>query len=166
MTQTAINNAVVLYMLGLPRVSIEEAEKVFCATPYLKKVLSNPVIKKEEKHKVLDDIFSGELKNYFKLLCDEGRINILDDIFKAYYKYWDKKNNILRVYTEYADSFTDKDKEEIISFLKDKYPGMEIILTAEKNPELIGGFVIHAGNDLYDKSYDGMLRQLEMKLCI
>ncbi|MFV0467272.1 MAG: ATP synthase F1 subunit delta [Lachnospiraceae bacterium] len=169
MTQEAMNNAIVLFELGVERKDVEEAERIYKLTPELQSIFSNPTIVYREKQKLVQDIFEKEdfsliFINFLKELCKNYMIDKMDEIFDYYYQYWDTKNRIINATLAYASEPEQDKKDEILLFLEQKYPDQKIQMKEEKRPELLGGFVLYVGHEEYDWSFDGSLKQLERKL--
>lgn len=169
MKTEALNSAKVLYELAIGREDVEEAARIFDKTPLLRKTLENPVISGDAKNRVIDRVFSlgdapEKLRNFIKVMTRLGRADELEDIFRAYYKYWDTENHVLRAELIRAEEPLPEQKRDAESFLRERFPGQEIILEGRTDPALLGGFIIRAGGREYDKSYAGRLRQMEQKL--
>lgn len=127
MTQKAVNNAKVLYLLNVLRSDVEQAHKIFKKAPFLLETLTNPVVSEETKEAVLDKIVRQSvlpdlLGNFMKMMCRIGEIGQITDIFNCYYKYWDERNHILHAEVIYADEETKKEKASILKQLESIYP--------------------------------------------
>ena len=83
MTQTANNYGTVLYELGVAGEAVAETERIFSLTPELSKSLGSPIVSAKEKHKLIDSIFPQEVRNFLKVLCDNGSVGELADIFSS-----------------------------------------------------------------------------------
>lgn len=169
MTQTAVNNAKVLYQLSIRRTSIEEAEKIYNGNRILRTVLESPIIPLEKKNKIIDRIFtpeeySKELNHFLKLMSKLRQMDEVSEIFQSYYQYHDEQNDIVRASVQYASMPEPDELEQTKAFLEEKYPGKQIIIEEELNKELLGGMRIQVGNEEYDNSYEGRLKQLERTL--
>lgn len=169
MTQEAINNAIVLYELSIKRETVNEAKNLYDSEPALKEVLESPVVPLNKKHNIIDGIFTSddfpkELCNFLKVMSDYGQIGELEEIFQAYYKYWDEKNNVLRAELFFPKAPEDKEIEQAKEFLAVKYPDKQTITEVKTDPDMIGGLLIRVNQEEYDWSYEGRLKQLERKL--
>ncbi len=69
-----------------------------------------------------------------------------------------------RVTISYVTPPTEEQLEGIKNFLSRKYARIDMQIKMVEKPELISGFVIRAGNEEYDWSADGRLKQLQEKL--
>lgn len=80
----AIRYAHVLSELGISGAAVEETEEILEQTKELKEILEHPVITKENKHDIIDRIFPEEMKNFLKVVVDNGKVDIVMEIFGAY----------------------------------------------------------------------------------
>ena len=110
--------------------------------------------------KRLCKLFTSFIKEMVKL----GYAAEMNEIFEAYYRYWDEKNHIIRAELISAEAATDEEANDAKALLQSKYPEYEISLTQKVDETLLGGYVIKTLNTEYDRSYEGKLRELERKL--
>ncbi|MEE8573865.1 MAG: ATP synthase F1 subunit delta [Thermodesulfobacteriota bacterium] len=146
---------------------LRDAFAVFKGYPELMKVLLNPMFKVEERVELVSGVTeklgqSGFVKKFFVILVDTGNINLLDDICEAYFAMEDEIAGRIRVTvvspTEASDELLDGIKEKLIS-----ETGKKVILTQEKDPNIIGGFVINIGNTMIDASLKTQLERMREK---
>ena len=149
MTQAAVNNAIVLYRLAVERRDVEEAQRVYFVTEKLAQTLANTLIPLTKKYDIIEKL---------------GYAAEMNEIFEAYYRYWDEKNHIIRAELISAEAATDEEANDAKALLQSKYPEYEISLTQKVDETLLGGYVIKTLNTEYDRSYEGKLRELERKL--
>lgn len=166
MTQEAINNGIVLYGLGIDREQVEESLRVMKLVPELLDVLVSPMIASDKKHAVIDKIYSSydcpkKLVNFIKVMCDHNELREIEDIYHAYYDYWDEKNNIKRVKCIFAKESDCDEMGEIENFLQEKYVGKKLFFETCIDPEILGGVIIRIGHEEYDWSFENRIRQLE-----
>ncbi len=167
MTKTAVNNAQAVLEMGVEKEEMEKAQNIYFLSPCLHKVLQSPVQPAAKKYAVIDSIFKDEsitLRKFLKVLCRNGNIKYIKDIFKAYYELWDKKEGIIRAEAVFAKKPSENKKEEIQKELEKKYPNNKIILTESIDEALLGGYIIKVKDIITDRSGLGMLIQLEKNL--
>lgn len=165
MTQAAMNNGVVLYALALDRKQVEESQRILNLVPELSVLLTSPVVEQRKKETVLDRIFSGEdipklLVCFLKAMCAHGQMNEINDIYAAYYQYWDEKNNRKCVRCTFAKEPDQNEMEQIRKFLQKKYPQKELVYEICIDRSILGGAVVSVGHKEYDWSYGSRLLQL------
>lgn len=169
MTQRVINYAIALYELT----SDKEAVALLCTmleeTEVLSQVLSNPMISKEKKHRIIDELCEQAalpvvLKNFVKYITDHGDSALLIDIIKEYGSLWEKKHHILNAELIYAKYPQDTEIKQAEEFLQNRYPDMVIHTGVSVQEKLLGGLCIRIGNTEYDWSYESRLKQLTRML--
>ncbi len=164
MTQTASNYGTVLYELGIKKEVIEETERIFSLTPELQKSLESPIVSAKEKRKLVDSIFPEEARSFLKVLCDNGSVSELADIFSAYQTCYDAHNGILRATLSYVTPPTEVQLAQIKARLAGEYGKKEVQIELKEQPDLIGGFVIRVKDKEEDWSMKGRLNKLKQEL--
>ncbi|MDO4169733.1 MAG: ATP synthase F1 subunit delta [Lachnospiraceae bacterium] len=166
MTQEAINNGQVLLSLNCYREAVEQFQDILNCTDLLLEVLSSPVVSEKQKRNIIKKIFAKSdvpdcLVRFLYVMCKNGMMNEINDIFESYYQQWDQEQKILRVSTTFASEPSKKEIQEIHSFIEAKYPDWEHTYEYNIDPQLLGGYKIRYGNVEYDKSYQNRLSNLE-----
>lgn len=126
--------------------------------------LHHPEIKKNEKKRVVTEMFSGVLSplmmNFFFLLIDDGLERFLEDVFREYVDLCRKyeESRIARVIT--AVELTPDEEKALKDKLEEMY-GKKIIMKKEVNPEIIGGLVIRLDFQVIDASIRTSLENIK-----
>ena len=84
LTKTAAKYAADLRGMQIPRDIILKARDVFETVPLVEQELSDPDVALFMKHTVIDKIFPSEIRNFLKILCDNGDMGEIESIFDAY----------------------------------------------------------------------------------
>ncbi|MCU6763607.1 F-type ATPase subunit delta [uncultured Roseburia sp.] len=164
MTQEAINYAQVLYELQVPEEAVVKAGEIFKMSPPLKEALENPVVPLKEKQAVIDRVFAPEVRNFLKLICKYQTVSQIPDIVQEYKKIVREHKHILSAELIYAAKPQEEQIASIKEYLKKEYQCQDVELELKADPQLLGGFVLKVGNEEYDWSYSGRLKQLQQKL--
>lgn len=167
MKQKAINYGIVLYQLGVTRDVVEDIKSMLDSTPQLLDTLASPVVSRNDKRQAVHRLFCGygrDTENFIKILCDNDGFDMIYDIFDEYGKYARKQENILQATLYYVTPPTEKQKKGIEAFLMKEFGGRSVELSMVEKKELIGGFVISAGDREFDRSILGRYRSLKQKL--
>ena len=164
MTQTAINYAKVLYELSIPADAVTEMQEILSMTPELLQVLTSPVAKRAEKHRVIDRIFERSVRVFLKVVCDNQDAGVLPEIFQAYDRIRCQREGILPATLFYVTEPSENQLIQIKELLKRNYHASDVRLTLKKDKSLIGGFILRCGDRETDWSLRGRLRQLEQRL--
>lgn len=164
MTQITANYAKVLYELAIPKEKIQESKALLENVPELAEVLCSPIVSHANKHSVIEQVFPKEMVNFFKVVSDYNSMNCIDEIFQSYEEYCNKKENIMEAVIYYVAPPTEEQKNKIQQFLCSRYHKKEVALQLVKNEDLIGGFILKAGNQEFDYSMLGRMKQLQRQL--
>lgn len=164
MSKTADSFGKTLFQLKIPNQVIEESKTLFMQNSVLKEALANPSVTKEEKHKVIDSLFLPEIRNFLKVLCDNGSINEFEEVSIAYDKCCLDSKNVLKADLVYAKEPSIEQIEAMKQIIAKKYKKDSVKLEMKQDSSLIGGFLLQIGDEEYDYSVKGRLAQLYKKL--
>jgi len=123
----------------------QEAERAF----------ASPVVRRAAKEKLIDQAFgkkvSGLLFNFLHVLNSKDRMPLLRHVGAAYRDLLDQRHKRLRVRVRSAvpldESHTETLKQEIA-----KATGLEPVIAARVDPELLGGMIVQIGDQVFDSS--------------
>lgn len=165
MSEQAMRFAVVLYELGIEVHMVEEAERIFRENPVLPEVLKSPVIPLGKKHRILEKIFSEPefsplFLHFLEKACDDCCIVLLDQITALWRKYKQEQEGVMEAELYCVTEPLEKQAEEMKTYLCKRYGKKKIMLHVIHRPELLGGFLLKAGNIEYDYSLAGRMRSL------
>jgi F-type H+-transporting ATPase subunit delta len=120
-------------------------------------------IPERQKLRALDGLTEGmqtSTTNFLKVLVDNGREEILEDVLRRYEQlvkeYFGRIEVEVTTAVELSDEQTDRLKERLERVLE----GREVILGTNVDPDLIGGAVFRFGGRLMDGSIRGRLESL------
>lgn len=132
------------------------------------KVLCSPCVGTAEKHALLERLFRGKtsplLLNFYRLLCDRGRVSLLPRILTCYHVCCLDAEHAAEATLRCARPLAETDREQLSQALCRLHGKNRVDLLTRLDPSLIGGFVVQLGDTTYDKSVRGMLRGLQRSL--
>lgn len=147
---------------------LELLTAVVCDTT-MQGIVKNPLFDRADLASLLLDVCGGRLTdegaNLVKLLTQNGRLSILPEIKELFAKLKAEKERVLAVHVVSAYAIKPAQEKLLADALKVKL-GREVTITSEKDPELIGGVHIRAGDTVIDGSVKGQLQQLANELGI
>ena len=163
MIQTVIDYAKEMKKLSVSPKDVKQAAEIIDALPQITLDFDNPTVDLEKKHHVIDMLFPTQIRDFLKLLCDHHDFSLFPQIVEAFDEEQRKveTNPSLRVEITYVVPPTDEQLNKIKSFLKDKCHADEIDVVMKEDKNLLGGFIIRAGNEEYDWSMRGRLQKIE-----
>ncbi|MEA3274344.1 MAG: F0F1 ATP synthase subunit delta [Pseudomonadota bacterium] len=131
--------------------------------------IANPNVPRERLRQAIleiaGDALSQEAQNLVKLLAENDRLAVLPEIADLFDALKTEHQGVRQVQVRTAYALNAAQKKELAEALK-KRLGAEVELTVEKDPSLIGGIEIRAGDLVIDGSIRGKLHQLATELQI
>lgn len=141
---------------------------IFSSNPEAMVFLLNPMYKLEDRkglvEKICDSLKISDIIKRFLILLVQGRkVSIFQDICNEYYRMEDEIAGRIRAKVESSVDLTDNLKTNIKDKLQ-RLTSKEVILTTDRNPNLIGGLVIRVGNMIFDGSVKTQLERVKNRL--
>ena len=164
MISTALEYAKRLRELNIPGDIVGQTGDIFKAVPQVKLDFESPAVSLSAKHNVIEKVFPLQIRDFLKVLCDNGDVYLWDDICTAYREASPEKKEEFVVTLSYVTAPTDEQLQNIRNFIQKKYNREDMVFETKKDPSLGGGFIIRAGNEVYDWSTNGRMKQFADKL--
>ncbi len=144
--------------------AVTQAQTTFQNCPQLLDALSNPTIPEREKFAVIDRLFPASLRTFLKVVCRNGQIDSIAEIFSEYIRLARQERQCAHAVLEYVTPLTAAQLAAMKQVVCAKTGKTEAELELRKNDELEGGFVLHIGDDTYDRSVRGIARYMRRRL--
>ena len=131
------------------------------------RLIGNPGVSKDDLVelilKVAGDRLNAVVRNFIRVLANNGRLNVLSEIAELYEQH--RADAERRVDAEVISAFplSDAQQQALAASLK-KRLGREVRLTASTDESLIGGAIVRAGDLVIDGSVSGHLNKLAQAL--
>ena len=137
------------------------------ASDELQMLLASPVLKPDQKQRVLDAIFKPHLAplmmEFITILVRKGRVGQLAHIAEACTKMLRQMKGIQTAEVITAVPLEGSAKDRLLAELKRLHQG-EVELKETVNPDLIGGFVLRVEDRMLDASVRRSLNALRREL--
>ena len=147
---------------------IRMLEAVINESRELRVLLHSPIVKVDQKRKVLETIFNGRVEKetlaFIMMLVSKRRESYLDEITKAFIQLHNERTNITPATLVTAAAANAALKAEVISLLKQKFGKGEVDLATGVDDSLIGGFILRFDDKLYDSSVRSQLIAIKKEL--
>ena len=161
---TALEYAKRLRELNIPGDIVGQTGDIFKAVPQVKLDFESPAVSLSAKHNVIEKVFPLQIRDFLKVLCDNGDVYLWDDICTAYRELSPEKKGEFVVTLSYVTAPTEEQLQNIRDFVQKKYHRDDMVFETKEDPALGGGFIIRAGNEVYDWSTNGRMKQFADKL--
>lgn len=149
----------------------EEAEAVWQIlqdNADLSKLMSHPKIVKEEKVKIIENVFKGKISDeMLGLLCtvvDKGHFADSQSVLKYFMEQVKEYKNIGTAYVTSAMELSESQKEQIVNKLIQTTKYVKFEMHYDVDAALIGGMVIRIGDRVVDGSIKTRLYDLSREL--
>jgi ATP synthase F1 delta subunit len=122
----------------------------------------SPYFSTEEKKDGLGRILEGvdeTVANFLALLVENHRMPAVFRVRREYDVLWEKENKLLPVTITSAVAL-DEATVKIIGDAIGRQTGQKVELTADVNPDILGGLVVRVGNSILDASIRNRLENL------
>ena len=124
-------------------------------------------VPEREKRRAIDALTEDmalSTRNFLKVLSDNGREEILEEVLARYEELVKEHLGRVEVEVTTAVELSDEEQERIGDRLKELLEGREVILNTSVNPDLLGGAVFRFGGRMVDSSVRGRLEGLREEM--
>ncbi len=149
----------------------KEAQAVldaFAESEELSKLLNHPKVAREEKIKVIEDIFKGKFSDtivgFLVIIVQKGRYNEIPEIFRYFLDQVMEYKNIGTAKVTSATALTDEQKAAVEKRLLEVTKYVEFNMDYKVDPSLIGGMVIRIGDRVVDSSIRTQIENMAKEL--
>ena len=164
MTEKSLNYARDLQYQPEAMNLMQTAASILEAVPAIGEELSDPTVAIAKKHIVIDRIFPLEIRNFLKLLCDNGDFDLFNEVNTALRQALEAKvENVDKAKLRFVTAPTDEQLSGIKAFLAKEY-GKDIEVELIQDSTLKSGFVLSVGTKEFDWSEKGRIEQLATKI--
>lgn len=119
-------------------------------------LLRSPVIKADKKEKIVEAVTKGHIGEitggFIRLMIRKSRESYLPEVVTAFIRQYKAAKNIYSIRLTTATPLSDEMKNAIMKKIRDTTAMQNIELEANVKEDLIGGFVLQAGDQLIDAS--------------
>ena len=124
-------------------------------------------IPEREKRRAIDALTEGmtlSTRNFLKILSDNGREDILEEVLLRYEELVKEHLGRVEVEVTTAVELTDEELARIKERLGRSLEGREVILQTSVDPNILGGAVFRFGGRMVDSSVRGRLASLREEM--
>ena len=146
---------------------LEVVAELFRQNEKLKKIFLHPSVTRDEKTRLVKGVFAPHVsllvRNFFLLLVEKRRENILDDLLEQYHAVADLVGGRHRAFIKTAAPLTEDSLTRLKKALEDMTK-KTVEMNVQVTPEILGGVIVKIGNRVLDGSVASRLKNLRKKL--
>ncbi|MDE6834726.1 MAG: F0F1 ATP synthase subunit alpha [Ruminococcus sp.] len=150
-----------LVRLDVPQEDIDSTRNIFSTCPDVADTLSNPLVTPDEKRNIIKKLFPENLNRFLINVVKDGAVYNLPEIFDEYSDILIEKQNSIRAVVRYVTPLTEKQQADLRKFIMEKFVKEDVAIEYRHDPDIIGGFILNAGDVEYDKSYRTSLKKMK-----
>lgn len=131
----------------------------------LREFLNSPIIKLEEKNKIVEKIFDfsdEDISNIISYIIEKGRLDALKNIEEKFFQYCQKREGKILIKGIFPKELSGEQIRKLILKLENKYK-KSVRLTLEIDENLIGGGIIKVGDDVINGSLEYQLKDMKKR---
>jgi F-type H+-transporting ATPase subunit delta len=137
--------------------------------PSVGEIVRNPAIGVQGRHAVVRSLVDslrlpGLLANCLHLLAERQRLDIVDDLWRAYVNLVDHALGRSRVVLRSAAPLTEEQVQQMLAVLRRLTGKEEIVPVLEVEPDLLGGVLAEADGVVYDGSVRTQVDELARQM--
>ena len=129
--------------------------------------ITDKVIPGDVKQRILGELFEGRVQditlNFLYLLASRKRVRLLAEILESCREILDEWDGIVNADVASAVALSSDQEGDLKSGLE-SYTGLSVRMKTTVNPDLIGGFVVRVGDQVFDSSLATQLQRVRQSL--
>jgi F-type H+-transporting ATPase subunit delta len=134
----------------------------------LKFLLESPGFSNEKKWSVLSSLLDNyqapkELKSFFRVVLDAGRILILGEITEQYRMLRLSSEGSAEALVESAQALSGDEERGVAETIQKRF-GLKALLKTRINPALVAGLRVHVGGKTLDNTFISKIEKLKKEL--
>lgn len=147
---------------------IQALADLFRTSAAFKTAIVSPVVPRSERKAIAERSLSGRagasLIRFLQVLIEEGRASLLPEICEVFDTLADAHEGVVRFEVRSATALKPLERERLRAGLQALSGGRHVELSAQADPELIGGIRIRVGDTVIDGTLAGRLKRLKEHL--
>ncbi|MCM1507452.1 MAG: F0F1 ATP synthase subunit alpha [Ruminococcus flavefaciens] len=140
---------------------IDKVKSIFDSCPDVADTLSNPLVTPDEKRNIIKKLFPESLERFMINVVRSGAIDSLSEIFEEYSDILLEKQGSIRAVVRYVTPLTETQQSDLRKFIMERFVKEDVAIEYRHDPDIIGGFILNAGDVEYDKSYRTSLKKMK-----
>lgn len=119
-------------------------------------LMRSPVVKADSKNAIMKALLEGKIDGithaFTRLIINKGREYFLPEIAAAFIAQYKKHSHITEVTITTSEALDEGMMKILTDQVQKQLQGQTIDLSSKVDPNIIGGFILEANNNLFDAS--------------
>ena len=164
MSETSKDLLKELIRLEVPQDDADETRNILESCGDVGDTLGNPLVTLDEKRGIIKKLFPESVQRFMVSAVKSGCSGELIDVLEEYSDYLIEKDGSIRAVVRYVTPLTESQQADLRKFIMEKFVKDDVVIEYVHDPDIIGGFILNAGDVEYDKSYRTSLRLMRENL--
>lgn len=153
-----------LLRLDVPQNDAEETKRILTECTDAAETLSNPLVTQEEKRGIVSRLFPESMQKFILNAVKNRTVGLLPDVIDEYGDALLEKQGSIKAVVRYVTPLTEAQQADLRKYIMDRFVKEDVSIEYRKDPDIIGGFILTAGDAEYDKSYRTALKRMKENL--
>ena len=150
-----------LVRLDVSQTDCSETRRVLETCPDVADTLANPLVTHDEKRGIISKLFPESVQKFLINTVRSGAVEHIGEILDEYEDILLDKQGSIKAVVRYVTPLTESQQADLRKFIMDKFVKEDVDIEYKHDPDIIGGFILNAGDLEYDKSYRTSLRLMK-----
>lgn len=147
---------------------LQRVAELLQSEPDARRLFQNPTVPSEKRKALLKEIGDAlglipPIQNFVEILIEKNRLDVFDEIIKAYQKAMDERMGVVRASVCTAQPMDSVQTRELAAKLE-QMTGKRVKMEVSVDPALLGGVVARVGSSIYDGSLRQQLRAFKSSI--
>ena len=150
-----------LVRLDVSQTDCTDTRKVLETCPDVADTLANPLVTHDEKRGIISKLFPESIQKFMLNTVRSNAVGHIGEILDEYEDILLDKQGSIKAVVRYVTPLTESQQADLRQFIMDKFVKEDVDIEYKHAPDIIGGFILNAGDLEYDKSYRTSLRLMK-----
>ncbi len=150
-----------LVRLDVSQTDCSETRRVLETCPDVADTLTNPLVTHDEKRGIISKLFPESVQKFMINTVRSGAVANIGEILDEYEDMLLDKQGSIKAVVRYVTPLTESQQADLRKFIMEKFVKEDVDIEYKHDPDIIGGFILNAGDLEYDKSYRTSLRLMK-----
>ena len=142
----------------------DDTMKIFTSCEDVAQTLANPLVTLDEKRAVIKQLFPESTQKFLMNAVRDGVADKVPEMLDEYIELLLDKENGIKAVVHYVSPLTETQQAELKKFIMEKFIKEDVSIEYKYDPDIIGGFILNAGDVEYDRSYRTGLKMMRQTL--
>lgn len=153
-----------LLRLDVPQDDAEETKRILTECTDAADTLSNPLVTQEEKRGIVSRLFPESMQKFILSAVKNRTVGLLPEVIDEYSDALLEKQGSIKAVVRYVTPLTEAQQADLRKYIMNRFVKEDVSIEYRQDPDIIGGFILNAGDTEYDKSYRTALKRMKENL--